>query len=159
MFTNFENMRSKSKIFFFFEYRKFSLENRSDLKVFVESLIRKEKRKPGSINFIFCSDKKLLEINQQFLSRNYYTDILTFDLSETEVTQAEIYISIDRVKDNAKTWGSSFKSELHRVIFHGALHLCGYGDKTKKEKEQMKLKEDLYLSKYFKAVSRSTVSG
>lgn len=143
-------MPSKSKVCFFFEEKVFSLQSRAELKAFIEILFKKEKKKLGSINYIFCSDKRLLEINQQFLRHDYYTDIITFDLSETDFTQAEIYISIDRVKDNAKTEGVSFKSELHRVIFHGALHLCGYKDKSRREALQMREKESFYLLKYFK---------
>jgi probable rRNA maturation factor len=139
---------SKSKVCFFFEHKKFSLQNRADLKAFIESLFKKEKKKLSSINYIFCTDKRLLEINRQFLQHDYFTDIITFDLSETDSTVAEIYVSIDRVKDNAKTLGNSFKAELHRVIFHGALHLSGYGDKTTKEKEVMRKKEDFYLTRY-----------
>jgi probable rRNA maturation factor len=143
-------MPSLSKVCFFFEKRDFSLQNRTGLKAFVESIFKKEKKALASINYIFCSDKRLLEINRQFLNHDYYTDIITFDLSESSSTQAEIYISVDRVRENAKQLGSSFKSELHRVIFHGALHLCGYGDKTKREKEEMREKEDFYLKKHLR---------
>lgn len=142
-------MPSKSKVCFFFEEKGFSLQSRSELKAFIETLFKKEKKKLESINYIFCSDKRLLEINQQFLRHDYYTDIITFDLSETDATQAEIYISIGRVKDNAKTEGVSFKSELHRVIFHGALHLCGYKDKSKAETSIMRVMEESYLLRYF----------
>ena len=142
-------MPSLSRVYFFFERRDFNLNNRSGLKKFIESLFKKEGRKLSAINYIFCSDKRLLEINQQFLSHDYYTDIITFDLSESNAVQAEIYISIDRVRDNSKNLGISFKSELHRVIFHGALHLCGYGDKTKKQEEEMRAKENFFLSEYF----------
>ena len=141
-------MPSKSKVCFFFEEKGFSLQSRSELKAFIETLFKKEKKKLESINYIFCSDKRLLEINQQFLHHDYYTDIITFDLSETDATQAEIYISIGRVKDNAKTEGVSFKSELHRVIFHGALHLCGYKDKSKGETLKMREREGFYMNKY-----------
>jgi rRNA maturation RNase YbeY len=143
-------MPSLSKVCFFFEKRDFSLQNRTGLKAFVESIFKKEKKALASINYIFCSDKRLLEINRQFLNHDYYTDIITFDLSESSSTQAEIYISVDRVRDNAKQLGSSFKSELHRVVFHGALHLCGYRDKTTKEKEEMREKEDFYLKKHLR---------
>ena len=142
-------MPSKSKVCFFFEQRGFTLQNRAGLKTFIESLFKKEKKRLTSINYIFCSDKRLLEINQQFLRHDYYTDIITFDLSESDSTQAEIYISIDRVRDNAKAESVSFKSELHRVIFHGALHLCGYKDKSKAESKIMREKEGLYIEKYF----------
>ncbi len=143
-------MPSKSKVCFFSEYKKFSLENRVALKLFIESIFRIEKRSLSSINYIFCSDKRLLEINQQFLKHDYYTDIITFDLSDAKSIHAEVYISIERVKENAKSLGSSFKSELHRVIFHGALHLCGFRDKTETEKKEMRKKEDFYLSRYIK---------
>jgi rRNA maturation RNase YbeY len=142
-------MPSKSKVCFFFEYKKFNLENRDRLKVFITSIFRKEKKKLFSISYIFCSDKKLLEINRQFLKHDYYTDIITFELSGSNSVQAEIYISVERVKENAKTLGVSFKSELHRVIFHGILHLCGYWDKKKSQKRGMREKEDFYLSSYF----------
>lgn len=135
----------KPKVHFYFEQKGFNLENRNQLKRFIESIFAKEKKRLSHINYIFCSDKRLLEINRKFLNHDFYTDIITFDLSEGRGTEAEIYISIDRVRENAKNLGYSFKSELHRVIFHGALHLCGYGDKTKKEKEKMRKKEDLYL--------------
>lgn len=91
-----------------------------------------------------------MEINQQFLKHDYYTDIITFDLSDTNSIHAEVYISIERVKENAKSLGSSFKYELHRVIFHGALHLCGFKDNNETEKKEMRKQEDVYLSRYFK---------
>ena len=142
--------KSGTKICFFFEYKKFGLQNRVVLKSFIESLFTREKKKISSINYIFCSDKKLLAINQQFLNHDFYTDIITFDLSDSDLIQAEVYISIDRIRDNAKKLNTTFKSELHRVIFHGSLHLCGYRDKTKGEQAEMRKKEDFYLSQYFK---------
>ena len=141
-------MSSKSKVYFFYEKGGFSLTHRENLKVFIGGLFKKEKKALLNLNYIFCSDKRLLEINKQYLNHDYYTDIITFDLSDSSETTGEIYISIDRVKDNAKTNGTSFKSELHRVIFHGALHLCGYGDKKPKEKALMTEKENKYLSLY-----------
>lgn len=142
---------ASSPILFFFEKRDFTLRQRTRLKAFLRQLFKKEAKALGSANYIFCSDKRLLEINRQFLNHDYYTDIITFDLSEgTGPVEAEIYISIDRVKENAKALGVSFKKEIHRVIFHGALHLCGYGDKTKHEKEKMRQTEDSYLNQYFR---------
>jgi probable rRNA maturation factor len=98
----------------------------------------------------------LLQINRDFLQHDFYTDIITFDMSEKgdNFLQSEIYISVDRVKDNAHQNGRSFKEELHRVIFHGILHLCGYKDKTKREEELMRSMEDKCLNEYFKHVSR-----
>jgi rRNA maturation RNase YbeY len=139
---------SKSKVCFFFQEVKISLTNRTQLKKYVQSIFKKEGKKLRFINYIFCTDKAVLEINRQFLAHNFYTDIITFDLSDSDVIQAEIYISVDRVKDNAAHLGVSFKSELHRVIFHGVLHLCGYKDKKKGEIEEMRVKEDFYLKKY-----------
>lgn len=141
-------MPSKSKVCFFFEKRGLSLKNRTELKAFIDSIFIKEKKRLGSINFIFCSDKRLLEINRQFLNHDYYTDIITFDLSESELILAEVYISIDRVRENATAEGISLKSELHRVIFHGVLHLCGYKDKSKSDIQSMRNKEEYYLKKY-----------
>ena len=135
-------------IFFFFQEVKVNLANRTELKKYIQSIFRKEGKKLESINYIFCTDKILLEINLQYLSHDFYTDIITFDLSETNAVRAEIFISVDRVKENAIQLGVSFKSELHRVVFHGALHLCGYKDKTKTEKERMRRKEEFYLKKY-----------
>jgi probable rRNA maturation factor len=141
-------MPSQSKVCFFYQGVKVTLQHRTRLKNYILSIFKKEGKKLLSINYIFCTDKALLEINRQFLSHDFYTDIITFDLSDANEVQAEIYISVDRVKDNAKKLGVSFKSEMHRVIFHGVLHLCGYMDKSKQDKEQMRRMENFYLSKY-----------
>ncbi len=139
---------SKSKVCFFFQGVNPSLTNRTELKRYIQSIFKKEGTELDSINYIFCTDKALLEINRQFLSHDFYTDIITFDLSETKAIQAEIYISIDRVIENALQLGVSFKSELHRVVFHGVLHLCGYKDKNKEQKQVIRGKEDFYLAGY-----------
>jgi rRNA maturation RNase YbeY len=103
------------------------------------------------LNYIFSSDKTLLNINRRYLKHDYYTDIITFDLSEnSRQIIGEIYISVERVKDNAEKLRLSMVSELHRVIFHGALHLCGYNDKMKADMEKMRDREQHYLGKYFK---------
>jgi probable rRNA maturation factor len=141
-------MPSQSKVCFFFQGVKISIAQRALLKKYIQSIFRKEGRKLSSLIYIFCSDQALLDINRQFLSHDYFTDIITFDLSDSEQIQAEIYISTERVKDNASKLGVSLRSELHRVIFHGTLHLCGYKDKTKAEKEIMRGKEDFYLNAY-----------
>jgi rRNA maturation RNase YbeY len=103
------------------------------------------------LGFIFCSDDYLLKINQDFLKHNYYTDIITFDLSEpgTNIISGDIYISVDTVRDNAQRFNTSIVRELHRVIFHGILHLCGYSDKTKAQQLIMREMEDKYLELYF----------
>jgi len=141
-------MDSVSKVYFFFEKSGFALKKRGVLKQFIAELFKKERKALESINYIFCSDKKLLAINKTYLQHDFYTDIISFDLSSGPQKRAEVYISVDRVRDNAKTFGSSFNQELHRVIFHGALHLCGYNDKSNKERISMQKKEDQYLSLY-----------
>jgi len=142
---------SESKIYFFFQGTKPALQKRAELKGFVQSIFRSEKTKLGHLNYIFCTDKALLEINREYLKHDYYTDIITFELSgKGQPVEADIFISVDRVRDNARVHKSSFKSELHRVIFHGALHLCGYRDKSKPDQKAMREKEDLYLARYFK---------
>lgn len=141
---------SKSKVYFFSLGVKLTLQCKTRLKGFIESIFKKEGKRMSSLNYIFCTDKALLEINKQFLKHDFYTDIITFNLSESEKITAEIYISVDRVRDNAESLDVSFKSELHRVILHGALHLCGYGDKTKVQKAEMRCKEDYYLATYLK---------
>lgn len=142
-------MSTSSSIHFFFEKEGLSLRDRTLLKSFIKSIFRKEGRSLGSLTFIFCSDKRLLEINQQYLQHDYFTDIITFDLSKGKISEGEIYISVDRVRDNARVLNQTLKAELHRVIFHGILHLCGYGDKSRKDQAQMRSKEDHYVSKYF----------
>ncbi len=125
------------------------LRDRTRLKKFLASLFKKEGRTLAELQYIFCSDKYLLEINRQYLKHDFYTDIITFDLSEkNQPLNAEIYISVDRVRENAREFSSSLRLELHRVIFHGALHLCGYKDKTAKEEGVMRKMEDKYLQLY-----------
>lgn len=141
-------MPSKSKVCFFFQNVKVRLTRRTNLKKHIQFIFKNEDKKLDSLNCIFCTDRALLEINRKYLKHDFYTDIITFDLSEADPIHAEIYISIDRVRENALKLGISFKSELHRVIFHGVLHLCGYNDKTKAERREIRLKEELYLIKY-----------
>jgi probable rRNA maturation factor len=139
-----------SKVQFHFLKGANKLTQRTILKAFIERLFKKEGKILGKIQYIFCSDDYLLDINRQYLQHDYYTDIITFDLSEPkQPINAEIYISIDRVKENAREFKTSFKRELHRVIFHGALHLCGYKDKKPKEEALMRKTEDKYLGLYF----------
>lgn len=138
------------KITFHYLCEAFSFPNRTALKRFIQALIKKEKHQLEALNFIFCTDEYLLQINQQYLNHDTYTDIITFQLnSKHEPIVSDIYISIDRVRENARKFAVPFTTELHRVIFHGALHLCGYKDKSAKDKELMRSKEDHYLEKYF----------
>lgn len=129
---------------------KVGMKDRTRLKAFIEDLFRREEQGLKHLQYVFCNDEYLLHLNEEFLKHDTYTDIVTFELSEDpEVTEGEIYISIDRVKENAAHFEVTENYELHRVIFHGALHLCGYKDKTKKEEALMRQKEDEYLSLYF----------
>jgi rRNA maturation RNase YbeY len=106
----------------------------------------KEKKKEGELSFIFCSDKYLLNINRQYLQHDDYTDIITFDYTQKNLVSGDIYISIERVKENAQTYKVTFQNELLRVMVHGVLHLCGYKDKTSRDARIMREKEDYYLS-------------
>lgn len=108
-----------------------------------------EHKNIANVNFIFCSDNQIIRINKAFLKHNYYTDVISFNLAGLkEEIEAEIYISIDRVRDNARKEGVSYKEELHRVIFHGALHLCGYKDRKREERVRMRKAENMHLKQY-----------
>ena len=144
-----------SKINFFNADQTFRFQNKSLLKEWIEACFRKEKRKLENISYIFCSDEYLLEINKQFLNHDYYTDIITFDLSDSEKISAEIYISLDRVKDNAISLNVAYKKELLRVLIHGALHLCGYKDKQKKDTLIMREKEEWQIEKFYSLQKKS----
>lgn len=134
---------------FFYQDVEFSFRNRNRLKQFLPSLFKEYRKTGESLTYIFCTDDYLLDVNRRFLQHDYYTDIITFNLAEPrQPIQGEIYISIDRVADNARQHQSSFQRELHRVIFHGALHLCGYKDKTATEEKKMRAAEDKWLEKY-----------
>jgi probable rRNA maturation factor len=126
-----------------------SLNNRKKLKLFIPAIFKKEKTALESLDIIFCSYTFLLDMNNRFLQHNYYTDIITFNLAEHDSPViGELYISIDRVRDNARTIKTPLPVELHRTIFHGCLHLCGYGDKTQKEIITIRKKEDSYINAY-----------
>lgn len=143
---------------FFFLQHNISLTKRTELKLFIHNIFKKEKKSLLHLDYIFCSDDFLLEINKTHLQHNYFTDIITFDLSDVPgKIKAEIYISTDRVRDNATILGVSVREELHRVVFHGALHLCGYRDKTAKLAKEMRVAEDKCLSAYFKKCSTNPI--
>jgi probable rRNA maturation factor len=138
------------KVHFFFNEVVVSLQQRKALKTAIERLFRKENTRLKNLNIIFCTDEFLLGINKGFLKHNFYTDIVTFYYSSPDdPVEAELYISCDRISDNAQKLQVSLKSELHRVIFHGCLHLCGYGDKTSQQIKMMREREDYYLRLYF----------
>lgn len=130
------------------------LKNKRKLTAFLTSLATAHLPAVNKMNisFVFCDDAYLLGINQQFLNHDTFTDIITFDLSETaKILAAEIYISIERVKENAQKFNVDYQQELHRVIFHGVLHLCGFKDKSTKDKEAMREAENQSLKAYFNA--------
>jgi probable rRNA maturation factor len=150
--TNFEIMPSdaRSKVHFFFDAAAPTIRNRKALKTFISSIFKSERKELESINYVFSNDRSVQLINRRYLNHKALTDIITFELSERNgPIIGEVYISIDRVRENALTYGTSFRHELHRVLFHGALHLCGFGDKTVPEMKEMRKKEEYYLTKYF----------
>lgn len=135
----------------FFFLKKTTLQNRTKLKFFIKTILKKEATFVKDLNIIFCSDDYLLNINREYLNHDYLTDIITFEISDDiDGKTAEIYISIDSVFKNSIDYQSTKKNELHRVIFHGVLHLCGYKDKSKADLIIMRSKEDKYLKQYFK---------
>ena len=129
---------------FFFE-TDFLLQDEEALKKWIISTIAKENHTLGELTFVFCDDDHLHKINLEFLKHDTLTDIITFDYTLGKQLIGEIYISIDRVKENALEFSISFDEELRRVIIHGVLHLCGFKDKTIEDEKQMRQKEDQYL--------------
>ena len=128
----------------------FKLSNKNKLKGFIKELLHKEGFTTGTISFRFCDDAEILEVNRNFLNHDYYTDVITFPLNdEGDKIDADIIISVDTVLSNSLIQKLPFTQELHRVIFHSILHLCGFGDKTTKEIKTIRKKEDEYLSLYF----------
>ncbi len=137
---------SKTAIHFFTEDVDFTLKQKSEIRKWILTTIKNESYRLKEVNYIFCSDDYLLEINRQYLNHDTYTDIITFDTSEKErMVVGDIFISIERIRENADKFKSSERDELHRVMIHGVLHLLGYTDKGKKEKAQMTDKENQYL--------------
>ncbi|MEI6311973.1 MAG: rRNA maturation RNase YbeY [Bacteroidota bacterium] len=120
----------------------FRFSNKKIIRSWINRVSTRHYKEVGDINYIFCSDAKILEINKQFLNHDYYTDIISFDYSEINIISGDIYISIDTVKSNALKFGVLFKEELHRVIIHGVLHFLGYKDKTKADSENMRRLEN-----------------
>ena len=153
MFTKFENMQKRHNrtINFFFLVKSITLNRRNRLKDFIRQMILKEGLTLESINYIFCSDQYLLVINKKYLNHDYYTDIITFNMStNSEPLMAEVYISVERVRENAKLLNIPVGDELLRVMFHGVLHLCGYNDKKPVQKLEMRERENHYLRLYKK---------
>jgi probable rRNA maturation factor len=136
----------------FYEHSvKSGLKDKKKLSGFIDGLISKYMKgvQTADLSYIFCKDDFLLEMNKNFLDHDTYTDIITFDLSENrKELQGEIYISTDRVKENAKKYKTTYADELHRVIFHGVLHMCGFKDKKEKDQKIMRENEDYCLDHY-----------
>ena len=130
--------------FFFEDIQPFSIQN-DNIKNHINNLIISELKKSGDISVIFCSDKYLLEMNKQYLNHDYYTDIITFDYVEKNIISGDLFISFDRIEENAKQLDIELIREIYRVVFHGILHLIGYNDKTDDEQKLMTIKENFYL--------------
>lgn len=138
---------SQLPVNFFSEDISYTLKEKAHIRKWLKEAISSEGKSLKELNFIFCSDNYLLQINQQYLSHDTYTDIITFDNSDDpKAISGDIFISIERIKENAAKYKASERDELHRVIIHGALHLIGYTDKTKAHKALMSEKEDQYLA-------------
>ncbi len=124
----------------------FLLENKNKLSKWIEFTLHQENKELGELNYIFCNDNYLLDINIKQLKHNTLTDIISFDFSLGEIISGDIFISTERVEENSLLFNNNFKDELHRVMIHGVMHYCGYKDKTELEKKLMRSKEDYYLS-------------
>lgn len=134
---------------FFTEDISFSLTRKQQTRQWLAGLAESEGYKIGELNYIFCSDDYLLQVNRDYLDHDYYTDIITFDNAEEEGRlEGDIFISIDRVHDNARTLNVPEEQELRRVIAHGLIHLCGYGDKSDEEAKRMRQKEEESLTRW-----------
>ncbi len=138
---------NEPEISVFYELDDFELENEEEIIHWIHEVLNTEKKELGYINYIFCDDKYLIDINKTYLQHDTYTDIITFDYHKKRI-ESDIYISVERVKENAAELNISVENELLRVIVHGALHLCGYKDKTPKEATTIRAKEDFYIQLY-----------
>lgn len=139
----------KEKVFFNYQTSSRLPEQKNELKKFILSMFKEEGISIGEIRFIFCSDEFLYEINKSHLNHDDYTDVITFNYAADGMpVVSESYISIDRVRENSKTFNSSIKQEIHRVVFHSVLHLCGYNDKTQQQRNFMRELENKYLKLY-----------
>ena len=125
----------------------FVFKNKLKVKSWLKAAIKEENKILGNISCIFCSDVYLHEMNVKYLQHDTFTDIITFDYTENNIISGDLFISIDRVRENALTLNTTFLNELHRVIIHGTLHLCGYKDKKKADALEIRAKEDFYLQK------------
>ena len=125
---------------------KFRLESSTRIKAWINNVISEEGKFTGEISVVFSDNESILEINKEFLKHDYYTDVISFNYSKGDIIEGEIYISIDKVKENALEYGDGIKRETMRVIIHGVLHLLGYNDSTKNEIKNMRRAEEKYLA-------------
>ncbi len=128
---------------------KFVLKEKRKVSKWINDVIKLHQKKLGNVSYIFCSNQYILELNQQYLSHNYFTDIITFDYCYDNIVEGDIFISIDTVLDNSHRFKTNFNDELLRVIIHGVLHLVGFSDKTAKQQKQMRVLEDEALSIFY----------
>ncbi len=133
-------------IYFNVEDVDLKLKGKLILRKWIRQVVETYGLKPGELSYIFCNDDKILEVNRQFLQHDYYTDIITFDYDEDGVVSGDMYISVDTVQTNAEQYAPSFERELHRVIIHGVLHLCGLKDKSSEDEKKMRAAEEKALS-------------
>ena len=133
-------------IYFSSENLDFELENESKVKKWILAVVNAQNRRVGNINYLFCDDAYLININRTYLNHDTYTDIITFDYVEGNVVSGDIMISVERVKENATLFSTTFEQELHRVVIHGVLHLLGQADKTDEEAAEMRKKEEAALA-------------
>ena len=122
------------------------LDQENEYRQWLIKVAEAEKKTVKLLNYIFCSDECLLDINIKYLGHDYYTDIITFPYQQDQFIESDLYLSIDRIEDNAKEYGETFHNELLRVMVHGLLHLMGYGDKTEEDTRIMREKEDYYIA-------------
>lgn len=139
-------MNQNSEFDFYSEDIEFEITTKPAIISWLSFSIESENKIPGEISYVFCSDDFLLDMNIQHLDHDTFTDIITFDYCEDDIINGEMFISIDRIKENAKDFNVSFETELHRVMVHGIMHLCGYKDKTADDQKVMSAKEDFYLN-------------
>ncbi len=139
-------MKTNAEIYFFLEEVNYPIRQKNALRNWIAEAIGSEGKSPGAISVILCSDEYLHRLNLNYLQHDSFTDIITFDYSEANQVSGDLFISIDRIRENASNSAVKISDELHRVIIHGILHLCGYGDKTAELKKVMTAKENYYLS-------------
>lgn len=139
-------------IYFFYDKIKFRVKGSGEIKKFLGKVISEENKTPGDLNFIFTSDEVLLSINKEFLKHNYLTDVIAFDYSKKDCLNGEVYISVDALRRNSRLFSEKFSDELVRVMIHGTLHLCGYLDDNKEQRDKMFRRQEQLTEEFRKEV-------